>query len=155
MQMMQNPQMMQALGGMRSLTSGNAEGTQQPTMPPAATNTGMGGGVGDANPMAAMMQDPAMMQAAMQMMGGMGGTTPGAGGMGAGGADPMAAMMAGMGGSNPMGGMDPAMMGQMLQNPMVQQMMQNLTQNPAMLQQMIQSNSMLRQMTQNNPMMAQ
>merc|ERR1719326_1179460 len=69
MQMMQNPQMMQALGGMRSLTSGNAEGTQQPT--------GMGGG---ANPMAAMMQGPAMMQAAMQMMGGMGGTAPGAGG---------------------------------------------------------------------------
>merc|ERR1719310_1034240 len=95
MQMMQNPQMMQALGGMRSLTSGNTEGTQQPT--------GMGGG---ANPMAAMMQDPAMMQAMMQMMGGAGGAggagMPGAGGApGAPGANPFAAMMGGMPAATP------------------------------------------------------
>jgi ubiquilin len=122
-----------------------------PTGHQADALAGMAGaGAGGANPMAAMMQDPAMMQAAMQMMGGTG--TPG--GVTAGGADPMAAMMGGMGG-NSMGGMDPAMMSQMMQNPMVQQMMQNLMQDPAMLQQMIQSNPMLQQMTQNNPMMAQ
>merc|ERR1719262_1829218 len=65
MQMMSNPQMMQALGAMG--------GVQQPTMPPAPANASVGGGAGGVNPMAGMMQDPAMMQAAMQMLGGAGG----------------------------------------------------------------------------------
>merc|ERR1719210_3163781 len=112
--------------------------------------TGASDVAGGTNPMAAMMQDPTMMQAAMQMMGGMGGNAPGMAGVvpgvGAGNPDPMTAMM---------GGMDPAMLGQMLQNPMIQQMTRNLAQNPQLLQQMIQSNPMLQQMTQNNPMMAQ
>mmetsp|Transcript_11746 Transcript_11746/g.21105 ORF Transcript_11746/g.21105 Transcript_11746/m.21105 type:complete len:340 (+) Transcript_11746:72-1091(+) len=87
-----------------------------------------------------MMADPAMMQAAMQMMGGMGGAAPGAG--------------------SPMGGMegmmrDPQFMMQMMQNPMVQQMMQSISQNPQMLQAMIQNNPMIQQMTQNNPMLQQ
>jgi ubiquilin len=94
-----------------------------------------------------MMADPAMMQAAMQMMGGsMGGGPPVADGNAAG---PLA--LPGMGGA----GMDPAMMSQMLQDPMVQSMMQNIASNPQMLQQMIQSNPMLQNMAQQNPMLQQ
>merc|ERR1719272_1276986 len=77
MQMMSNPQMMQSLGGMegmRGLQAGNplaalmggaAEGVEQHTPPSVAANAGpAGGAAGVVNPMAAMMQDPAMMQAA-------------------------------------------------------------------------------------------
>merc|ERR1719361_2441983 len=70
MQMMSNPQMMQALGGMGGLPSvspnalgDDATGGAQPTAMPGA-NAALGGGAGGMNPMAAMMQDPAMMQAA-------------------------------------------------------------------------------------------
>ncbi|CAJ1420066.1 unnamed protein product [Effrenium voratum] len=118
---------------------------------PGAAPTGPGYGGAAANPLAAMMQDPAMMQAMMGGMGGMGGGMGGMGGM------PGAGAGAGAPGANPMGGMmgDPAMMAQLFQNPMVQQMIQNITQNPALMQQMIQSNPMLQQMAQNNPMMQQ
>merc|ERR550532_2659718 len=85
-----------------------------------------------------------MMQAAMQMMGGMGNGAPGL--MGA-GASPLSGMEGMM--------RDPQFMMQMMQNPMVQQMMQNISQNPQMLQAMIQNNPMLQQMTQNNPMLQQ
>merc|ERR1711907_480805 len=73
-----------------------------------------------------MMQDPAMLQAAMQMMGGM--SNPSVGG-GAEGGDPVLAMR----GGNPMAGMNPAMIGQLMQNPMMQQMTQS---NPMMAQMM-------------------
>merc|ERR1740122_791512 len=159
--------MMQALGG----TPGAMRGLPAPTATPPAEDAGA---LAPANPMAAMMQDPAMMQAMIGMMGGLpppiatppvGGAdapaVPLSAGMSALAANPMAAMMqdpgmmqammgmmggagmpgAGAGASNPMGGMDPAMIGQMMQNPV--------------LQQMIQSNPMLQQMSQQNPMMAQ
>merc|ERR1740123_1803182 len=63
MQMLQNPQMMQALGG----TPGAMRGLPAPTATPPAEDAGA---LAPANPMAAMMQDPAMMQAVMGMMGG-------------------------------------------------------------------------------------
>merc|ERR1740123_2699358 len=165
MQMLQNPQMMQALGG----TPGAMRGLPAPTATPPAEDAGA---LAPANPMAAMMQDPAMMQAMIGMMGGLpppiatppvGGAdapaVPLSAGMSAPAANPMAAMMqdpgmmqammgmmggagmpgAGAGASNPMGGMDPAMIGQMMQNPVMQQMMNNMFQNPAMLQQMMQA----------------
>merc|ERR1740122_463910 len=135
--MMQDPAMMQAVMGMMG-------GSPPPTATPPAEGAGVpavplsaGMSAPTANPMAAMMQDPGMMQAMMGMMGGAGMPSAGAGA------------------SNPMGRMDPAMIGQMMQNPVMQQMMNNMFQNPAMLQQMIQSNPMLQQMSQQNPMMAQ
>jgi len=132
MQMLQNPQMMQALGG----TPGAMRGLPAPTATPPAGDAGAPA-VPPANPMAAMMQDPAMMQAVMGMMGGSPPPTatppaegagvpavPPSAGMGALAANPMAAMMqdpgmmqammgmmggagmpgAGAGATNPMGG---------------------------------------------------
>lgn len=80
-----------------------------------------------------MMGDPAMMQVAMQMMGG----SPGADANFAG---PLS--LPSIGGA----GTDLAIMSQMLQNPVVQSMM---------LQQMIQSNAMLQNMAQQSPMLQQ
>merc|ERR1719146_641668 len=59
MQMMSNPQMMQAIGGMHGLPAGApnpalANDDAGAAQPPGA-------GAGGVNPMAAMMQDPAMM----------------------------------------------------------------------------------------------
>merc|ERR1740129_2076436 len=87
MQMLQNPQMMQVLGGtpgaMRGLPAPTAtppaEGAGVPAVPPSA-----GTGAPTVNTLAAMMQDPAMMQGMMGMMGGAG--MPGAG---AGATNPM------------------------------------------------------------------
>merc|ERR1740122_437880 len=107
MQMLQNPQMMQVLGG----TPGAMRGLPAPTATPPAGDAGAPA-VPPANPMAAMMQDPAMMQAVMGMMGGSPPPTatppaegagvpavPPSAGTGAPTANPMAAMM-----------QDPAMM---------------------------------------------
>merc|ERR1740129_1064425 len=132
MQMLQNPQMMQVLGG----TPGAMRGLPAPTATPPAGDAGALA-VPPANPMAAMMQDPAMRQAVMGMMGssplptatppaegaGVPAVPPSAG-MVAPAANPMAAMMqypammqammgmmggagmpgAGAGATNPMGG---------------------------------------------------
>jgi len=158
-----------------SPSTANAPTTVTPTTSGVVASTGQPDTI-SANPMAAMMQDPAMMQA---MMGGMGGT----GGMGAGGGNPMAAMMqdpammqaamqmmGGMGGTggmtNPgLGGMGAeggnpmaAMMGG---NPMGganPAMMGQLMQNPMMqqmLQNVMQNPAMLQQMIQSNPMLQQ
>lgn len=101
-----------------------------PAVPSATVAPGAGG-----DPFASMMGDPAMMQEAMQMMGG---------GGAAGGLEGMGQML-----------QNPQAMQQMLQNPMVQQMMQSMFQNPEMLQAMIQNNPMIQQRLQGNPMLQQ
>merc|ERR1711920_903034 len=72
MGMMSNPAMMQAMSGMGAM-GGGIPGA--PAAAPGATPNPVG-----ANPMGAMMQDPAMMQAMMNMMGGGPGGMPGADG---------------------------------------------------------------------------
>jgi len=124
-----------------------------PAAAPAPVNTPAAAAAAAAAPptpgmpdLGGMMADPAMMQAAMQMMGGMGGGAPGAG--------------------SPMGGVegmmrDPQFVMRMLQNPMVEQMMQNMRQNPQRLQAMIlnnpriQSNPRIQAMIQSNPQLLQ
>merc|ERR1711907_112432 len=79
MQMMSNPQMMQALGSMQGLpgVNPNTSPTGVGETPSAPTGTGVT--TPATNPIAAMMQDPAMLQAAMQMMGGMSNPSVGGG----------------------------------------------------------------------------
>jgi len=106
MRMMLNPQFLQSMAGMQNAMrgAGGMPGAGMPganaSPPGSGTDTAGAPGAGapgapGANPMAAMMNDPAMMQAMMGMMGGQGGA--GMGGMGGG--------MGGMGGA---GGFPPA-----------------------------------------------
>lgn len=66
----------------------------------------------------------------------------------------MNAAMSGMGGMGGNMGMDPAMMSNLMQSPMFQQMMGAMAQNPQMMAQMMQTNPMVQQMASQNPQMA-
>jgi len=87
---------------------------QDPAMQTAMQMTGGMGGTSPAGGMAAMMQNPAMMQAAMQMMGGMGGT-PAADG-------------------NPLAGMDPAMQMHFIDLVNAEHLRRAMMQDPTMMQ---------------------